>query len=219
LKRIRDNQRRSRARRKDHLKSLEQRIRQNERQGIEVAKEIQVAARHVLEQNGKLRKLLVESRQPLPQSEESNKLNALLQSLGPKMPSYSDRLHNQVALPRIVEPPERLMDSSSGWESSPGERLKNAASENSQMAVLDATSLPIGVSSIAYEYHNSLDMQASTWIGYATGNTPPTPKSTPTGSFLKMYPSSSAIIELGTTCEDFPTDANTASVCVRSQRS
>lgn len=58
LARIRENQRRSRARRKEYLHSLEQRLRQCELQGIEASTEIQQAAREVVEENKKLRALL-----------------------------------------------------------------------------------------------------------------------------------------------------------------
>lgn len=58
LARIRDNQRRSRARRKEYLQELEARLRQCELHGIEASAEIQVAARKVAEENRKLRGLL-----------------------------------------------------------------------------------------------------------------------------------------------------------------
>jgi hypothetical protein len=58
LTRIRDNQRRSRARRKEYLQSLEARWRACELQGVEASAEIQAAARKVAEENRKLRRLL-----------------------------------------------------------------------------------------------------------------------------------------------------------------
>lgn len=58
LARIRDNQRRSRARRKEYLQELEARLRQCELQGIEASSEIQMAARRVADENKKLRMLL-----------------------------------------------------------------------------------------------------------------------------------------------------------------
>jgi len=58
LARIRDNQRRSRARKKEYLQELESRLRQCELQGIEASSEIQGAARKVAEENKKLRALL-----------------------------------------------------------------------------------------------------------------------------------------------------------------
>jgi len=60
LARIRDNQRRSRARRKEYLQELEARLRQCELQGIEASAEIQVAARKVADENKKLRGLLAQ---------------------------------------------------------------------------------------------------------------------------------------------------------------
>ncbi|KAJ4300372.1 hypothetical protein N0V88_003046 [Collariella sp. IMI 366227] len=58
LARIRDNQRRSRARRKEYVQELEHRLRQAEQQGIYASTEIQAAARKVAEENKKLRHLL-----------------------------------------------------------------------------------------------------------------------------------------------------------------
>lgn len=58
LARIRDNQRRSRARRKEYLQELEARLRQCELQGIEASAEIQLAARRVADENKRLRMLL-----------------------------------------------------------------------------------------------------------------------------------------------------------------
>ncbi|KAH9219091.1 hypothetical protein DL95DRAFT_384939 [Leptodontidium sp. 2 PMI_412] len=58
LARIRDNQRRSRARRKEYLRELESRLRQCELQGVEASSEIQGAARKVAEENKRLRALL-----------------------------------------------------------------------------------------------------------------------------------------------------------------
>ncbi|KAF7924469.1 hypothetical protein BELL_0750g00050 [Botrytis elliptica] len=60
LARIRDNQRRSRARRKEYLQELEARLRQCELQGIEASSEIQLAARRVADENKKLRSLLAQ---------------------------------------------------------------------------------------------------------------------------------------------------------------
>ncbi|KAF2728300.1 hypothetical protein EJ04DRAFT_528751 [Polyplosphaeria fusca] len=58
LARIRDNQRRSRARRKEYLQELEAKLRGCEQMGVEASAEIQSAARKVLEENRKLRALL-----------------------------------------------------------------------------------------------------------------------------------------------------------------
>jgi len=57
LARVRDNQRRSRARRREYLQELESRLRQCELQGIALSSEIQSAARRVAEENKKLRAL------------------------------------------------------------------------------------------------------------------------------------------------------------------
>ncbi|KAH0175966.1 hypothetical protein KCU86_g16178, partial [Aureobasidium melanogenum] len=58
LARIRDNQRRSRARRKEYLQELETKYRSCEAIGAEASQEIQAAARKVLEENKRLRRLL-----------------------------------------------------------------------------------------------------------------------------------------------------------------
>ncbi|EKD21739.1 uncharacterized protein L3040_004961 [Drepanopeziza brunnea f. sp. 'multigermtubi'] len=60
LARLRDNQRRSRARRKEYLQELEARLRQCELQGVEASSEIQTAARRVADENKKLRALLAQ---------------------------------------------------------------------------------------------------------------------------------------------------------------
>lgn len=57
--RIRNNQRRSRARRKEYIDDLEQRLRRFERQGVEATTEVQTAARKVARENALLRGLLV----------------------------------------------------------------------------------------------------------------------------------------------------------------
>ncbi|KAF1817137.1 hypothetical protein P152DRAFT_382253, partial [Eremomyces bilateralis CBS 781.70] len=56
--RIRDNQRRSRARRKEYLQELEEKYRHCEQMGVEASAEIQAAARKVLDENKKLRAIL-----------------------------------------------------------------------------------------------------------------------------------------------------------------
>ncbi|KAM4056719.1 hypothetical protein HRG_003587 [Hirsutella rhossiliensis] len=58
LARIRDNQRRSRARRREYVHELEQRLRVYELQGVEASTEVQMAARRVAEENRQLRELL-----------------------------------------------------------------------------------------------------------------------------------------------------------------
>lgn len=58
LERIHDNQRRSRAQRKEHLQGLEARVRNYELQSIRASSEMQEAARRVAEENKKLRSLL-----------------------------------------------------------------------------------------------------------------------------------------------------------------
>lgn len=59
LIRVRDNQRRSRARRKEYIQHLEQRLRSFETLGVAASQEIQQAGRKVAEENALLRSLLV----------------------------------------------------------------------------------------------------------------------------------------------------------------
>ncbi|KAI1779740.1 hypothetical protein F4818DRAFT_151648 [Hypoxylon cercidicola] len=58
LKRIRDNQRRSRARRRQYIQELEMQIEYHRSHGVEATAEVQRAARRVAEQNKKMRVLL-----------------------------------------------------------------------------------------------------------------------------------------------------------------
>ncbi|KAG9232366.1 hypothetical protein BJ875DRAFT_443215 [Amylocarpus encephaloides] len=60
LARIRDNQRRSRARRREYLTELESKLRQCEHLGVEASTDIQLAARRVADENKKLRLLLAQ---------------------------------------------------------------------------------------------------------------------------------------------------------------
>ncbi|CAG8980016.1 hypothetical protein HYALB_00005190 [Hymenoscyphus albidus] len=60
LARIRDNQRRSRARRKEYLQELEIKLRQCENIGVEASTELQTAARRVASENKRLRELLAQ---------------------------------------------------------------------------------------------------------------------------------------------------------------
>ncbi|KAJ5731742.1 uncharacterized protein N7483_006250 [Penicillium malachiteum] len=57
--RIRDNQRRSRARRKEYIQDLEQRLRKFETEGIQATREVQEAGRKVAVENRLLRSLLI----------------------------------------------------------------------------------------------------------------------------------------------------------------
>ena len=56
--RLRENQRRSRQRKKEYLGSLETRVRECERLGVEATVEVQKAARQVVRENSRLRELL-----------------------------------------------------------------------------------------------------------------------------------------------------------------
>ncbi|KAG9203464.1 hypothetical protein G6514_002831 [Epicoccum nigrum] len=56
--RIRDNQRRSRARRKDLIKDLQMRVQEYEQKGVAATQDMQRAARKVVQENERLRALL-----------------------------------------------------------------------------------------------------------------------------------------------------------------
>ncbi|KFY85083.1 hypothetical protein V500_08739 [Pseudogymnoascus sp. VKM F-4518 (FW-2643)] len=77
LARIRDNQRRSRARRKEYLQELEGRLRQCELTGVEASSEIQGAARKVIEENRKV-------------TEQNQRLRLLLAQHGVNLDDASD---------------------------------------------------------------------------------------------------------------------------------
>ncbi|ORY65364.1 uncharacterized protein BCR38DRAFT_196037 [Pseudomassariella vexata] len=111
LVRIRDNQRRSRARRREYLQELEQRLRVCELQGIEASTEIQQAARRAIDENRKLRLLLSQqgvsddaidtflrssggrgqpSGQGSPPAESGSAAQALERLLLPRQPNHLD---------------------------------------------------------------------------------------------------------------------------------
>ena len=56
--RVRDNQRRSRARKREYIQEIEEKVRLCESQGVEASSELQRAARKVAEENRRLRELL-----------------------------------------------------------------------------------------------------------------------------------------------------------------
>ncbi|KAF4549116.1 Hypothetical protein D9617_23g005310 [Elsinoe fawcettii] len=80
LVRTRENQRRSRARRREYIADLEAKYRRYEAMGAEASVEIQQAARKVLEENRRLRKVLNDYGLTVEESEEkpTEKLESLL---------------------------------------------------------------------------------------------------------------------------------------------
>lgn len=88
LARIRDNQRRSRARRKEYLQELESKFRICERTGAEASSEIQAAARVVAEENKRLRLLLKQHgvRDPNVEEGQSNQAANLEEMLNAYRP-------------------------------------------------------------------------------------------------------------------------------------
>ncbi|KAI8710305.1 hypothetical protein NCS52_01544700 [Fusarium sp. LHS14.1] len=142
LARIRDNQRRSRARRREHLQELEQRIRVYELQGVKASSEVQLAARRVAEENRQLWGLLnrhgitddyisnylhtggaaaQEDPTPIPNFPSSNRSDAiqsLQQAIAPRRPDHlQPGASNDVVLPQ--ESHKNSIDSDTTSSSSP----------------------------------------------------------------------------------------------------
>ncbi|CZT45440.1 uncharacterized protein RSE6_05749 [Rhynchosporium secalis] len=93
LARIRDNQRRSRARRKEYLQELESRLRQCELQGVEASSEIQTAARRVAEENKRLRTLLSHN----GVTDEGVESYLRTSTAGDSSPGYQQASHGEAA--------------------------------------------------------------------------------------------------------------------------
>ncbi|KAH6659662.1 hypothetical protein BKA67DRAFT_652885 [Truncatella angustata] len=110
LTRIRDNQRRSRARRKEYLQDLEQRLRIYELQGVEASAEIQQAARRVLDENKKLRVLLNEQGVTDSQIESFLQASNTAVSYTPQGPTAAEESVIQ-ALSRLLAPRHPSFDS------------------------------------------------------------------------------------------------------------
>jgi hypothetical protein len=89
-KKVRDNQRRSRERRKDLLQELQARVYAYEQQGIEVSQEIQRAARQV---NERARQM----------EAENQALRSLLQTVGVSEATVNDYLHQAKPPGAVIE--------------------------------------------------------------------------------------------------------------------
>lgn len=101
LARIRDNQRRSRARRKEYLQELETKYRTCEAVGVEASSEIQTAARRVLDENKRLRALL--KRQGLTDVEIDG-CDSSTDIENPQFPLASNVLKHLLSVPRECKP-------------------------------------------------------------------------------------------------------------------
>ena len=98
--RVRDNQRRSRARRKEYVQELEAKVRHYEKHGVQAAKEIQDAARAVLEENRALKAELQELKRLREVDGQSSRSIAM--SSG--SPAQVEGLANEnLALPGILQ--------------------------------------------------------------------------------------------------------------------
>ncbi|KAK3112224.1 hypothetical protein LTR53_011740 [Teratosphaeriaceae sp. CCFEE 6253] len=118
LARIRDNQRRSRARRKEYLSELEVKYRSCEQIGAEASAEIQAAARRVLDENKRLRELL--KQQGLSESVIDGFLSDRPQN--PQYPSASTlALEDMIGQRRVCRPGSECDSSSSAgtWQQGP----------------------------------------------------------------------------------------------------
>ena len=113
--RIRDNQRRSRARRKEYLQELEAKVRRYEKQGVEAAAEIQAAARKVKTENVALTAEVERLKTGIRKLEEENRrLGRMLVS---KEPGSSSGNINQPS--GSAQPP--LLASAVQWNSYPSD--------------------------------------------------------------------------------------------------
>ena len=97
LARIRDNQRRSRARRKEYLQELEARLRQCELQGIEASAEIQQVARRVADENKKLRHMLAQ------RGVADDSIDSYLQSSQSNEPLMSNQFGSDSVAVQVLE--------------------------------------------------------------------------------------------------------------------
>ncbi|KAL8687252.1 MAG: hypothetical protein Q9224_005206, partial [Gallowayella concinna] len=70
--RIRDNQRRSRARRAEYVRELEDKVRAYEKEGVQATTEVQASARRVVEENGLLRQEVRRLQKEVIRLEEKN---------------------------------------------------------------------------------------------------------------------------------------------------
>lgn len=99
--RIRDNQRRSRARQKEYIHELEEKVQSCERLGVQASLEIQQAARNVLEENKRLRALLL-SRDLGGGGPEGGGGGAGRLSLSSEVIYLQEKLERHGSCPRVV---------------------------------------------------------------------------------------------------------------------
>ncbi|OJD40210.1 uncharacterized protein BKCO1_1000426 [Diplodia corticola] len=142
LARIRDNQRRSRARRKEYLQELESKYRSCEQMGVQASAEIQAAAKRVLDENRRLRALL---RQVGVSDADIDSFNP--PSLpSPSLPSPSasaDALDSMLRAPRPCNPgPVSACPSRSSCESSRSPASQGPTSTPLSTAGLEPPALP-----------------------------------------------------------------------------
>ncbi|KAK6508855.1 hypothetical protein TWF481_003621 [Arthrobotrys musiformis] len=95
--RIRDNQRRSRANKKEYIASLEQKIAEYNARGVQATIEMQTAARAVALENERLRKLLDEV------GVSPERVNAYLQSFAGVSPGFQSQIKEETPKPSSCE--------------------------------------------------------------------------------------------------------------------
>ena len=144
LARIRDNQRRSRARRKEYLQELEGKFRNCELLGVEASSEIQAAARRVAEEN-KLLRLLLQQR-GVPESE----IDDYIGSRSTDSPQDPNR---PTALDSMLSARKPCSGEKPGCTSSPHPSMSSASSVHSKPI---STSPPGTLGSSAHGQHRAM---------------------------------------------------------------
>jgi hypothetical protein len=118
LARIRDNQRRSRQRRKEYLQELETKYRVCEQTGVEATAEVQKSARKVIDENIRLRQLLKQHGISDAEIEKGNAAADLEGMLGVKKCCASPTSNHQQHQQWDLDSPARLLKKSSTGSSS-----------------------------------------------------------------------------------------------------
>ena len=155
--RVRDNQRRSRARRKEYLQATKQRLQDFERAGVTASAEIQAVARKVVEENALLRSLLrlhgvtdVEIREHLRNNTDGTHLRG----------SVSDGMVETSRVQSPVGALENSLERFAGVQDSFDEQTLSVATELQQEQMLQPT-LPSAVPPVGTNSSNLYGGQPS----------------------------------------------------------
>lgn len=159
--RIRDNQRRSRARRKEYLQAAKQRLQDFERAGVTASAEIQAAARKVVEENVLLRSLLrrhgvtdVEISEHLRNNSEGARLG------GPASGGTLGTLGAESPVSALEKSLERSTRVQAGFQAQTSSTVTGLQQEPMPQPALPAATPPIGVSSINLNHGQPSPLQA-----------------------------------------------------------